>query len=100
NPVPTILDTDIGTDYDDQMALSFILSNPDGFDLKLVVCSTFNTTARAQIVAKTLAIYGRYNVPIAIGRNTGISSMGEYEWAQNYTLEQFKKRRRNCVRKW
>ncbi|CAF1412721.1 unnamed protein product [Adineta ricciae] len=90
SPVPTILDTDIGTDYDDQMALSFILSNPDGFDLKLVVCSTFNTTARAQIVAKTLAIYGRYNVPIAIGRNTGVSTMGEYEWAQNYTLEQFK----------
>ncbi|UJR20102.1 hypothetical protein I4U23_023236 [Adineta vaga] len=91
SPVPTILDTDIGTDYDDQMALSFILSNPEGFDLKLVICSTYNTTARAQIVAKTLAIYGRYDVPVAIGRNTGVKSIWEYQWAQNYTLDQFQR---------
>ena len=53
-PVPTILDTDIGTDYDDQMALTYILAKPSIFDLRLVVCSTYNTTARGQIVAKTL----------------------------------------------
>ncbi len=88
---PTILDTDIGTDYDDQMALTYILSNPTIFDLKLVVCSTYNTTARAQIVAKTLSIFGRFNVPIAIGRNTGTQNMPEYEWAQNYTLDLFEK---------
>ncbi|CAF0735747.1 unnamed protein product [Adineta steineri] len=91
SPIPTILDTDIGTDYDDQMALSYILSNPAVFDLKLVVCSTFNTLARAQIVAKTLAIYGRYDIPIAIGQNTGINNIWEYEWAEDYTLEQFQK---------
>ncbi|CAF5018101.1 unnamed protein product [Rotaria sp. Silwood1] len=88
-PIPTILDTDIGTDYDDQMALTYILANPSIFDLKLVVCSTYNTTARGQIVAKTLAIYGRFNVPIAIGQNTGVKDIFEYEWAQNYTLDQF-----------
>ena len=88
-PVPTILDTDIGTDYDDQMALTYILANPFIFDLKLVVCSTYNTTARAQIVAKTLAMFGRFDIPIGIGQNTGTNSMFEYEWAQNYTLDQF-----------
>lgn len=88
-PIPTILDTDIGTDYDDQVALTYILSNPSIFDLKLVVCSTFNTTARGQIVAKTLATFGRFDVAIGIGRNTGTSSMFEYEWAQDYTLNQF-----------
>lgn len=88
-PIPTILDTDIGTDYDDQLALSFILSVPTIFDLKLVICSTYNTTARAQIVAKTLATYARFDVPIGIGRNTGIDSQYEYEWAENYTLAQF-----------
>ncbi len=90
-PVPTILDTDIGSDYDDQMALTYILANPTIFDLKLVVCSTYNTTARGQIVAKTLSIFDRFDVPIAIGQNTGSSDMGEYEWAQNYTLDQFEK---------
>jgi len=90
-PVPTILDTDIGTDYDDQMALTFILSNPTIFDLKLVVCSTFNTSARAQVAAKTLAIFGRFDVPVGVGKNTGVEGMPEYEWAQNYTLDQFQK---------
>ncbi|CAF4099552.1 unnamed protein product, partial [Adineta steineri] len=81
-PIPTILDTDIGSDYDDQMALTYILANPTIFDLKLIVCSTFNTTARAQITAKTLAIFGRFDIPIAIGQNTGTRDIFEYEWAQ------------------
>ena len=90
-PVPTILDTDIGTDYDDQLALTYILANPTIFDLKLVVCSTFNTSARAQIVAKTLSIFNRFDVPIAVGQNTGHQGMAEYQWAQDYTLDQFQK---------
>jgi inosine-uridine nucleoside N-ribohydrolase len=90
-PVPTILDTDLGSDYDDQMALTYILANPSIFDLKLVVCSTFNTTARAQIAAKTLSIFGRFDVPVAIGKITGSGNIYEYEWAQNYTLDQFQK---------
>ncbi len=90
-PVPTILDTDIGSDYDDQMALTFILANPSIFDLKLVICSTYNTTARGQIAAKTLAIFGRFDVPVAIGQITGSGYIAEYEWAQNYTLDQFQK---------
>jgi inosine-uridine nucleoside N-ribohydrolase len=90
-PVPTILDTDIGGDYDDQLALTYILANPTIFDLKLVVCSTFNTTARGQVAAKTLAIFGRFDVPIALGQNAGTQGMPEYEWAQNYTLDQFQK---------
>jgi len=90
-PTPTILDTDIGTDYDDQVALTYILANPSIFDLKLVVCSTFNTTARAQIAAKTLAIFKRFDVPVAIGRNTGAESVNEFQWAEDYSLDQFQK---------
>lgn len=88
--VPTILDTDIGSDYDDQMALTYILSNPDIFDLKLVVVSTSNTTQRGQIAAKTLSIFGRFDVPIALGL-TKPGWMCEYPWAANYTLDQFEK---------
>ena len=90
-PVPTILDTDIGSDYDDQLALTYILANPTIFDLKLVICSTHNTTARSQIAAKTLSIFGRFDIPIAIGQNTGSRDILEYQWAEDYTLDQFQK---------
>ncbi len=89
-PVPTIVDTDIGSDYDDQMALTYILANPTIFDLKLVVVSTGNTTQRGQIAAKTLSIFGRFDVPVALGL-TKSSWMSEYPWAENYTLDQFQK---------
>jgi purine nucleosidase len=89
-PVPTIVDTDIGSDYDDQLALTFILANPTIFDLKLVVVSTGNTTQRGQIAAKTLSIFGRFDVPVALGL-TKSSWMSEYPWAENYTLDQFQK---------
>ena len=90
-PVPTILDTDIGTAYDDQLALTYMLSRQDLFNLKLIVCSTSNTSARAQIVAKTLSIFKRFDIPIAIGRyiNDG-NHVYEYRWAEDYSLEKFK----------
>ena len=85
-PTQTILDTDIGTDYDDQIPLTYILANPSIFDLKLVVCSTFNTTARAQIAAKTLAIFGRFDIPIGVGQDTGKRDMDEYEYGPKIIL--------------
>ncbi|CAF0764121.1 unnamed protein product [Rotaria sordida] len=89
-PVPTILDTDIGTAYDDHLALVYILSCPNRFDLKLIVCSTTNTTARAQIVAKTLSFFKRFDIPIGVGR-TSQDTYGifQYRWAKDYSLEQF-----------
>ncbi len=60
--LPTILDTDIGSAYDDQLALTYILSRQDLFNLKLIICSTSNTIARAQIVAKTLSIFKRFDI--------------------------------------
>jgi purine nucleosidase len=89
-PVPTIIDTDIGSDYDDQMALTYVLANPTIFDLKLVIVSTGNTTQRGQIAAKTLSIFGRFDVPVALGL-TKPSGMPEYQWAENYSLDQFQK---------
>ena len=90
--VPTILDTDIGTAYDDQLALTYILSRPDRYDLKLIVCSTTNTTARAQIVAKTLNFYKRFDIPIGIGRaSRDTYGIFQYQWAEDYSLDMFQK---------
>jgi inosine-uridine nucleoside N-ribohydrolase len=88
--IPTILDTDIGTAYDDHLALTYILSRQDLFRLKLIICSTSNTTIRAQIVAKTLSIFKRFDIPIAIGQNTNDEgNIIEYEWAKDYSLRNF-----------
>jgi len=89
-PAPVILDTDIGTDCDDLMALIYILSRPDLFDLRLVQASTYNTDQRAQIVAKILDTLNRIDVPIGIGYTNGNQFMPEYPWAQSYSLDTFK----------
>jgi hypothetical protein len=88
-PAPTILDTDIGTDFDDTFALVYILSRPDLFDLKLVQLSSFNTTKRAQVCAQILAALGRFDVPIGIGRYTGEQAMPQYAFASDYSLDDF-----------
>ena len=89
--VPAIVETDIGSAYDDQLALTYILSRRDIFDLKLIVCSTSNTTARAQIVAKILKIFQRFDISIAIGRyiNDSNQVIYGYRWAEDYSLEKF-----------
>lgn len=89
NPIRVVLDTDIGTDFDDTWALAFILSRPDIFQLLLVQVSTFNTTQRAQIAAKFLSDVGRFDVPVAIGRNTGSDAMPQYGIAANFSFAAF-----------
>ena len=90
--VPTILETDIGSAYDDHLALTYILSRRDLFDLKLIVCSTSNTSARAQIVAKILYTFQRFDIPIAIGGliNDSNQVIYGYRWAEDYPLEKFR----------
>ena len=88
-PIKVILDTDIGTDFDDTFALFFMLSRRDIFDVCLVQCSTFNTTKRAQIVANILRTTGRMDVPIGVGAYTGDDQMPQYSIAANYSLADF-----------
>jgi len=87
--IPVVLDTDIGTDFDDAFALIFMLARPDIYDLRLIQVSTFNTTQRAQITANILAALGRFEVPIGVGRYTGEQNIPQYAFAANYSLEAF-----------
>jgi len=87
--IPTILDTDIGTDFDDCWALIYLLSRSDLFDLKLVQVSTYNTTKRGQIAAKILDVLNRTDVVLGIGDYTGEQGMPEYPWASNYSLNTY-----------
>jgi purine nucleosidase len=61
-----VLDTDIGGDVDDALALAYALRHPD-LDLRAVTTVSGDTTARAHIAARLLAIAGRYDVIVAAG---------------------------------
>ncbi len=66
NPIPVILDTDIGGDIDDTWALGLLLRCPE-LKTKLVVTATADTFYRARLTAKFLDQFGRADVPLAAG---------------------------------
>jgi purine nucleosidase len=61
-----ILDTDIGTDVDDALALAFALRHP-GLDLRAVTTVSGDTMRRARIAKKLLLLAGRDDVEVAAG---------------------------------
>lgn len=67
--IPVILDTDLGTDIDDNWAIAMLLRCPE-LDLKMVTTETGDTTYRAKIVGKLLEADGRGDVEIGIGPET------------------------------
>ncbi|MCS6994186.1 MAG: nucleoside hydrolase [Anaerolineales bacterium] len=66
NPIPVILDTDIGTDIDDTWALAMLLNCPE-LDPRLITTVSGDTTYRAHLTAKFLQAAGRTDIPIGIG---------------------------------
>lgn len=65
-PVPVVLDTDIGDDIDDALALSLALQSPE---LKVLAVSTVlqHGDERAALVSRILQLYGRTDVPAGVG---------------------------------
>ncbi len=61
-----ILDTDIGTDVDDCLALAFILGSPE-LRLEGVTCVYGDVLLRARMVRKLLRLAGAADVPVMIG---------------------------------
>ena len=64
--VPVIIDTDIGGDIDDALALAFALNSPE-LDLRAVTTVNTDPAMRARIAAKMLRTFGREDVPVAPG---------------------------------
>ena len=66
NPVPVILDTDIGDDIDDALALSLALQSPE---LKILAITTVlnDGPRRADLVWRILELYGRTDIPVGAG---------------------------------
>ena len=64
--IPTIIDTDIGTNIDDTWALALALRSPE-LDVQLVTVATGDTDYRAQLAAEVLNAGGRDEVSVARG---------------------------------
>lgn len=61
-----IIDTDIGDDIDDILAVALALKSPE-IDLVGITTVYENVTARAKIAARLLRIAGMQDIPIAVG---------------------------------
>jgi purine nucleosidase len=75
-----ILDTDIGTDVDDALALAFALRHPE-VDLAAVTTVSGDTRLRGQIAARLLALAGRSDVEVAAGVREPLLRQGRMFWA-------------------
>ncbi len=74
-----VLDTDIGTDADDALALALALASPE---LELVAVTTVagDTTVRARIAARLLALADRRGVPVHAGCMRPLSTPDGFAW--------------------
>jgi len=90
-PQPVIIDTDIGSDIDDSFAIGFALQSSQDLDVKLIVTSTDDTTARAKILGKLLTIAGKDTVPIGLGiENENNTRHTLWGWAEDFDLSSYK----------
>jgi len=87
-PIPVILDTDIGDDFDDTWALLFLLKSPQ-FDVKLVTTSCGKAEYRAKIIAKLLTVAGRTDIPVGLGEGGRDGVGGQQPWVKDYKLADY-----------
>jgi len=64
--IPIILDTDIGDDIDDAVALALALQSPE-LDVRAVTTVVDDTESRTRLAWKELGFYGRHDVAVATG---------------------------------
>lgn len=77
---PIVLDTDIGTDVDDCLALAVVLASPE-VELLGVTCVYGDVDLRAQMVRKLLELHGRPDVPVRVGAREPLLGLQPVYWA-------------------
>jgi purine nucleosidase len=75
-----ILDTDIGTDVDDALALAVALGSPE-IRLEGVTCVYGDVDLRARMVLKLLRLRGRADVPVFAGASRPLLGLRPIYWA-------------------
>jgi purine nucleosidase len=79
-PTRVILDTDIGTDVDDALALALILASPE-LRLEGVTCVYGDLRLRARMARKLLDLRGRRDVPVFLGTEKPLLGRRPVYWA-------------------
>lgn len=72
-PTPIVIDTDIGADPDDAMALAFAAASPE-VDILGVTVVDGDVDLRARMAARILGMAGRADVPVFVGESQPIGS--------------------------
>lgn len=70
-PIPMVLDTDMGTDVDDALALTLALASPE-LDLLGVTVVDGDVELRARMAARLLGMAGREDIPVIVGEGQPI----------------------------
>lgn len=78
-PTTILLDTDIGTDVDDAIALALILASPE-LDLRAITTVSGDTRLRGRIARKLLALGGAAHVPVAAGVREPVLRQRNFLW--------------------
>jgi purine nucleosidase len=79
-PARVILDTDIGTDVDDCVALALILGSPE-LSLEGITCVYGDVELRARMALKLLALAGREDIPVMLGARATLMGERQIYWA-------------------
>ncbi len=67
-PLPILIDTDIGDDIDDALAIALALASPE-VDLRAVTTVFGDVATRTRLALKLLATCGRSDIPVGTGRS-------------------------------
>jgi inosine-uridine nucleoside N-ribohydrolase len=78
-PTRVILDTDIGTDVDDCLALALLLASPE-LKLEGVTCVYGDVDLRVHMAEKLLALRGLKDVPVRAGARKPLLGLREVYW--------------------
>ena len=78
-PTRVILDTDIGTDVDDCLALALLLYSPE-LQLEGVTCVYGDADLRARMVRKLLMLWGADNIPVLAGARKPLLGLRDIYW--------------------
>ncbi|MGH2531032.1 MAG: nucleoside hydrolase [Thermomicrobiales bacterium] len=78
-PTRLILDTDIGTDVDDCLALAVILGSPE-IELVGVTCVYGDVALRGRMVRKLLRLKRRDDVPVYLGADDSLLGLRPIHW--------------------
>jgi len=83
--IPLLIDTDIGDDVDDALALALALRSPE---VELVGVTTVYQCAplRARLAGRLLAAFGRADVPVLAGTDRPLLGAVRPDWVPNQAL--------------